>query len=232
MSLNATLTISTWAAVGATTAVTMRSITAAHLRGPAAFRSHHSIEQVTVAQAPRPPPDDGLAIGQAAITAVLFGMLAWRFGVRIELLAFSCLAALGVPLAVIDAVTMRLPRQLVHPLYPICVSPLALAAVIEDDGPRFARAAAGMFVLLVAYLVTAVLSHGGLGAGDVRAAGPIGLTLAWAGWSALLAGTLFSLVIFSAMATLAKCGVNSRLRQEWPFGPAMFGGAFLAILTR
>jgi leader peptidase (prepilin peptidase) / N-methyltransferase len=87
-----------------------------------------------------------------------------------------------------------------------------------------------MAVLFASYFLTALLSHGGLGAGDVRAAGPIGLALAWLSWSTLLAGTLLSLLCFAAMATASKNTTNSAPPQELPFGPAMFSGTFFAIL--
>jgi leader peptidase (prepilin peptidase)/N-methyltransferase len=164
-------------------------------------------------------------------TAALFGLLAWRFGPRLELLAYSYLAAAAVPLSVIDAFEKRLPRQLVLPLYPACVALFGLAAAMNGDGTRFVRAVSGMVVLLAAYFATAVLSHGGLGAGDVRTSGPVGLALAWLGWPTLLAGTLFSLLCFTAMAVSTKEAAKSFLGQEFPFGPAMFSGTFFAILT-
>jgi leader peptidase (prepilin peptidase)/N-methyltransferase len=168
--------------------------------------------------------------GQVAVTAILFGLLAWRFGPHPELFAYSYLAAVAVPLSVIDLFEMRLPRRLVLPLYPVCVALFALAAATSGDGTRFARAAGGMLVLLAAYLMTAVLSNGGLGAGDVRASGPVGLALAWLSWPTLLAGTLVSFLCCALMAMSTRDTTTSLPRREVPFGPAMFGGAFFAIL--
>jgi leader peptidase (prepilin peptidase)/N-methyltransferase len=218
MSLTATWIIPGWTAVGAVTAVATQPITMGYLAKP-----------TTPNRAPRPPPPrSGAGIGQVAVTATLFGLLAWRFGPHVELLAYSYLAAAGVPLSLIDLLELRLPRRLVLPLYPACVAFFGLATVVNGDAARLGRALGGMVVLLAAYLTTAVLSRGGLGAGDVRASGPIGLALAWLSWAALFTGTLVSLLCLTAMAASAR---DPLLRREVPFGPAMFIGTFFAILT-
>jgi hypothetical protein len=70
----------------------------------------------------------------ASITACLFGLLAWRVGVRPELLAYSALAAVCVPLATIDVLEQRLPAKLLMPTYPIVAALLALAALMGHNG--------------------------------------------------------------------------------------------------
>jgi hypothetical protein len=69
---------------------------------PARRQAHPLIEAVTL----------------ASVTACLFGLLAWRVGVRPELLAYSALAAVGVPLAVIDVLEQRLSTKLLMPATP------------------------------------------------------------------------------------------------------------------
>lgn len=70
-----------------------------------------------------------------------------------------------------------------------------------------------------------------MGAGDVLAAGPIGLALAWLSWSTLFAGTLISLFCFVVMVISLRMMSHSAARQEFPFGPAMFAGTFVAVLA-
>lgn len=229
MSLNATSLIAGWTAVGTATAGALRPITSQYLTGLTPHQGLIAPIRVRPDSAPRPPP--GLVAGQTVTTAVLFGLLAWRFGPHLELLGYSYLAAVAVPLSVIDMLEMRLPRQLVLPLYPACLGLFGVAAAGNDDGARFMRAVTGMVLLLAAYLVIAVWSRGGLGAGDVRLAGPIGFALTWLDWSALFAGSLFSLLCAAAIATSSPNTGDSLLRREFPFGPAMFAGTFLALLT-
>jgi leader peptidase (prepilin peptidase) / N-methyltransferase len=43
-----------------------------------------------------------------------------------------------------------------------------------------------MAILAAFYLILALISGGGLGAGDVKLGGLLGLTLAWLSWAALV----------------------------------------------
>jgi leader peptidase (prepilin peptidase)/N-methyltransferase len=68
----------------------------------------------------------------------------------------------------------------------------ALAAVVDGHGHALLRAAVGMIGLPATYLTVALLSRGGLGAGDIRLAALVGLALAWRSWTALTTGTLMA----------------------------------------
>jgi hypothetical protein len=71
-------------------------------------------------------------------TSVLFGLLGWRFGAAIELLAFSALALFGIRLAMIDLAELRLPTALVMPLYP-----MVLGLLSSRPCPRLAELGRG-----------------------------------------------------------------------------------------
>lgn len=171
------------------------------------------------------------AVLLALVTSVLFGLLAWRFGATAELVAFSVLALVGMRLAVIDLAELRLPTALVMPLYPTTLGLLGLAAMADGSYVDLLRAALGMVVLPVAYLAVAVLSRGGIGGGDVRLAGPVGLVLAWQSWPAVAAGTVIAFVYANlAVLTLLSSGRATRYTAI-PFGPAMLAGAFTFTLV-
>jgi len=76
-------------------------------------------------------------------TAVLFGLLGWWVGVRPELLADSALAAVCVPLAVIDLVEQRMPARLLLPAYPSLAVLFGLAAAVEHNAAAMLRSCAG-----------------------------------------------------------------------------------------
>lgn len=167
------------------------------------------------------------ASASALATAALFGLLAWRLGLSAELLAYSSLALFGVPLALIDLTELRLPTALILPLYPLTMGLLGLSAMIDGTYPDLLRAETGMIVLPATYLAVALLSRGGVGAGDIRLAGPIGLLLAWQNWTAVIAGTMLAFVY--ATHTRIVAGRKNR-RTQVPFGPAMLGGMFTVVL--
>lgn len=164
------------------------------------------------------------------VTAILFGLLAWRVGVRAELLAFSCVALAGVPLATVDLAQLRLPTSLVWCSCLVTFVLLALAAIVDGDGHALLRAVGGMVALPAAYLAIALLSRGGFGAGDVRLAALVGLVLGWRSWTAVTMGTVIALS-YAGVASLAAVAVGRLSRRSpVPYGPAMLAGAFTVVL--
>lgn len=168
------------------------------------------------------------ALGVA--TAIVFGLLAWRIGPRAELLVDSCLAALCVPLAAIDLSEHRLPNKLLLPAYPVLLGLLGLAASYDRDATPILMALAGMSSLLVFYLAIALISGGGLGAGDVRLAGVLGLALGWRGWQTLIVGALLGLVYAGLAGLIMILLRRATCHTCVPLGPALIGGAFTALL--
>jgi leader peptidase (prepilin peptidase)/N-methyltransferase len=167
----------------------------------------------------------------ALVTSVLFGLLAWRFGVTVELLAFSVLALVGMRLAAIDLVELRLPTALIMPLYPAILGLLGLATAVDGTYLDLLRATLGMVVLPAAYLAVAMVSRGGIGAGDVRLAGPVGLVLAWQSWTAVVAGTVIAFVYANIAAMVLISNGRATRHTPLPFGPAMLAGAFTFVLV-
>lgn len=167
----------------------------------------------------------------ATATATMFGLLAWRIGLHPDLAADACLAAAGVLLAAIDLIEHRLPSVLVVPLYPAVAGLLGLAGLLGHEPARLLRAGLGMIALLVFYLVIALLSRGGLGAGDVRLAGVLGLALAWRGWTTLLLGTVLGLLYAAVAGAVLIILRRADRRTRIPFGPALLAGAFTALLV-
>jgi leader peptidase (prepilin peptidase)/N-methyltransferase len=162
-------------------------------------------------------------------TAVLFALVGLRFGLSWELPAFLFLAAAGVLLAVIDLRHRLLPNRVVLPSLAIGAALLTLAAAADGTWPALLRAVLGGGVLFAVFLVLALISPRGLGMGDVKLAGLVGLYLGWLGWDAVLLGAVAGFVIQALLAVVLLAGRWIRLRGELPFGPAMLLGALVAI---
>jgi leader peptidase (prepilin peptidase) / N-methyltransferase len=171
------------------------------------------------------------AVMPALVTSVLFGLLAWRFGATIELLAFSALALIGVRLAMIDLAELRLPTALVMPLYPVILGLLSLTAAVDGNYLDLLRAEIGMLALPTAYLIVALLSQGGIGAGDIRLAGPVGLVLAWQSWTAVAVGTVIAFVYANIAVLTIHANGGATRHTPVPFGPAMLAGVFTFALV-
>lgn len=147
----------------------------------------------------------------------------------IALAGFLYLAAITVALALIDLDTHTLPNKIVLPAYIVGGVVLLSASVLSGDWGALLRAVIGMAAMFIAYLLMALAYPGGMGLGDVKLAGVLGLYLAWIGWGALLVGAfaafvlggLFSIVLLALRKVNRKSGI--------PFGPWMLGGAWVGV---
>lgn len=159
----------------------------------------------------------------------MFVLVALRFGPAWELPAFLWFAGSGVLLTVIDLQHRLLPNRVLAPATGIGALLLAVAAAGEHDWAGLLRAGLGAAVLFTVFLVLALISPGGLGMGDVKLAGLLGLYLGWLGWSAVVVGAVAGFVVQALLAVVLLAGRRIGLHGELPFGPAMLVGAAVAI---
>jgi leader peptidase (prepilin peptidase)/N-methyltransferase len=163
-----------------------------------------------------------------ALAAVALGAVAGAVGAAPELPAYLWLAAVGVTLAVVDAETLRLPDRLTLPSYPAGVVLLAIPA----DWSALGRAVLAAAVAGAAALVLAVLApRGGLGFGDVKLLGVLGLFLGWLGWGVLVVGVALGFTLGAVVAIGMLASRRAGLRDHLAFGPWLIAGALVAVVA-
>jgi leader peptidase (prepilin peptidase)/N-methyltransferase len=165
------------------------------------------------------------------LTAAVFAVLALRFGPHPVLVAFCYLGAVGVALAFIDARLRRLPDALTLPSYPVALALLGVAALAgPDGGRRLLTALAGLAGAWLLFVAQALIYPAGIGWGDVKLSGLLGLYLGWLGVGALITG-LFAGYLLAAVAALALLAARRASRTSHiPFGPFLLAGTLIAIL--
>ncbi|MBX9718999.1 MAG: prepilin peptidase [Microbacteriaceae bacterium] len=146
------------------------------------------------------------------------------------LIAFLYLAAVSIALAAIDLDTHRLPNAIVLPSYLVGVVLLGGAALLAADPISFVRSAAGAGILFALYMALALISPRGMGMGDVKLAGVIGLYLGWVGWSALAVGALAAFLIGGLVGIGLILARRASRSTGIPFGPWMLAGAWVGII--
>ena len=152
------------------------------------------------------------------------------FGLTWELPAYLYLTAVGVALAFIDLDTKRLPNALTLPSYPIVAGLLLLPAVVYSQWGDFGRAMLGGLGLFVFYLLLALVYPAGMGMGDVKLSGTLGMALAWLGWGEWLVGSFMAFLLGAFVGLGMMLFRGAGRKSAIPFGPFMLGGALLGIL--
>ncbi|WP_395402407.1 prepilin peptidase [Arthrobacter sp. UC242_113] len=160
------------------------------------------------------------------------------------LAACAYFAVMAVRLTVIDVRHHLLPNRIVFPSYGIAGAlllgaVLTLAAVEPSGLPDGAaslfgvpalRIAAGGAVLWLFYFVLRLVYPPGMGFGDVKLAGVLGLYLGYLGWPHVFAGTFAAFLLggFWSIGLLALR--RGTLKSAIPFGPFMLAGAAAAMV--
>ncbi|HEX2771272.1 MAG TPA: prepilin peptidase, partial [Micromonosporaceae bacterium] len=136
-------------------------------------------------------PSPGWAV-TVPLSATAWAAVAAAVGLTPALPAFLLLAALAVPLALIDLKVLRLPDPLVSTAFLGGVALLAVAAAAEGTPDDLLRALAAAALSGVAYVVLALIPGSQLGFGDVKLGAVLGLYLGWLGWFAVVAGVVLT----------------------------------------
>jgi len=162
-------------------------------------------------------------------TGVLFVLVFWKFGLGLEFIAYAYLASIAVVLTVIDLAVHRLPDVLVLPAYPVLLVLFAAECLVTGEWWPLATAAIGGTILFALYFAAALVYPGGMGFGDVKLAGVLGLALGWLGWGPLVIGSFAAFLIGGLVGIALIATKKAGRRSGIPFGPFMFAGAAVGI---
>lgn len=163
-------------------------------------------------------------------TAGLFVAVTLRLGASPAVPAFWLFVAVLVAVAAIDVEHRIVPNRIVYPALAASVPLLGLAAWAEHAGSALAGAAIGGAVAFVALLVIHLVQPRGMGFGDVRLAGVIGIYLGWLGLPevavGLFVGFLAAALVGVGLVALGRSGPRARI----PFAPFLALGAMASFL--
>jgi len=168
-----------------------------------------------------------VGVAWASLTFRLGGQAEWSL-----LPAYLYLGAVGAVLTLIDIDVHRLPDLIVLPSYPIVFVLLLVPTVVTGQWGALLRAVLAGLVLFVGYLVLALVSPGGagLGLGDVKLAGVLGLLLGWLGWSPAIVSVPAAFLVGGVIALLLLVTRRASRKSHIAFGPSMILGAWVALM--
>jgi len=171
------------------------------------------------------------AAGTSMLTGLLFAATAQRFGANPALPAFLYLAAVGVTVAVVDLRSHRLPNALTLPSYPAAAALLGMAAVAGSGSGSLGRALLGGAASYLLLLTLRLATPRGVGFGDVKLAGILGMYGGWLGWSAWTLSLLTASLYAGAVGVVLLASGRAWLRSRGAVGPYLVAGALTAALV-
>lgn len=143
--------------------------------------------------------------------------------------ALTLLGVVGVWLSVIDILSHRLPNRIIFPSYPAAGVLLIAAALAAGDWGRLVSLTGGAAALWVFYFILRLIYPAGMGFGDVKLAGVLGLYLGFVGWSFLLWGTFAAFLLGGLWGVILIVSRRATAKSAIPFGPFMIVGAGLVL---
>lgn len=177
-------------------------------------------------------------------TGAAFAFIAWggaqvglvsadsSLGVALSVsIAFLYLAAISIALALIDLDTRRLPNVIVLPGYPILLVLFAVATLCGAPVESLLRALVAGAALFAFYALLRAMRPGGMGGGDVKLAGVLGLALGWVGWGAVVVGAFAAFVVGGVVGIILMLTRRVSRKSAIPFGPWMLVGAWVGIFA-
>ena len=182
-----------------------------------------------------------------AITGIVFLVVSLRFApafldqllvspalaaaAGLEWVAFLYLGAISVALAAIDLDVRRLPDRIVLPAYAVGLVLLGGADLLRSDLAAFGTAAAVAGASALLYGVLWFAKPGGMGLGDVKLAGVLGLFLGQLGVEQAVAGVAGAFLLGGSFGVALLIIGAAKRGTAIPFGPWMLAGAWLGILA-
>jgi leader peptidase (prepilin peptidase) / N-methyltransferase len=138
---------------------------------------------------------------------------------------FLVLAWALLCVSLIDAATRRIPNRISYPLAPALLVLLGAAGLAGGEPGTALRALLGGVAGFSALLALALISPRGMGMGDVKLAGSLGIALGYLGWGHVLLG-IFGGFFLGGVVAIVLLATKLRTRKDLlPFGP------YLAIST-
>jgi leader peptidase (prepilin peptidase)/N-methyltransferase len=162
-------------------------------------------------------------------TGITFALLAWHYGLGPTLGIMVFYACLFIVISVIDLEHSLILNKVV---YPSMVVALLLALVPQPWLTRWiiagiANAAIGGAIGFGIFFLIAIISRGGMGWGDVKLAGLIGLAT---GFPLVFLSIIMAAILGGIVAIGMVIAKKKGRRQTIPFGPFLAVAAMITLL--
>lgn len=161
---------------------------------------------------------------------VVFAGAVWVADDPLLIPAFVVFGAVTLILGVADVRAKLIPNRILYPGGAAALALLAVGALAIGDVAAVLRMAAGGAAYFGVLFIVAVIARGGFGFGDVKLAALLGAFTAFESVRIFLIGIFFTGMLGGIPALVLLATRRARPKDELPYGPAMIGGAWAALV--
>jgi leader peptidase (prepilin peptidase)/N-methyltransferase len=168
----------------------------------------------------------GRILGMELGTGILFAYLYWQLGPSADLAIAAIYGSFFAVILIIDLEQGLILNKMVFPAMLMALI-LSLFSSDLETVPSFASAAGGGGLGLGLFIIIAIVSQGGMGWGDVKLAGLIGLV---AGFPLVLVAVMLAVLTGGLVAIILLVLKLRERKQTLPFGIFLAIGAVVTLV--
>lgn len=171
--------------------------------------------------------------GAVVASALVGGSLGWLLGRDAVLALLWPLVPVAVLLGYVDWHTRLLPKVVVLAATGYALAFGLVRWPVVGDHSELLRGVIALVVVRTLFWVLWFVRRAGMGFGDVRLAGLLGLVLGYVGWSEVVVGLYAAFLGFAVPFVLLALARRDRsvMRRAYPFGPFLLAGAWIGLLV-
>lgn len=163
------------------------------------------------------------------VTALLFATVAVRLGADWALPGFLVVLAGLVAISAVDLELFIVPNRILYPTLFVAAPLLLIAAGLSHDWSSARTSALGGVLAWGLLLTIHLISPRGMGFGDVRLAGLIGMMLGWLSLGHVIVGLFLGFLTASVVGVGLILGGRRGRKDKVPFGPFLAVGAVITV---
>jgi len=166
----------------------------------------------------------------AVVSAAVLGAFAARIGADVVLAAYDVFGLSMVAISAVDLEKYIIPNRIIYPTLALMIPLFVVASAVDHRWGSFGRAAISGAVAFSGFFVLHVAVPKGMGFGDVRLAGVIGLAIGWLGFGHAFVGFFAGFVLGAAIGIVFIVVTGGGRKTRIPFGPFLAAGAVLSVV--
>jgi leader peptidase (prepilin peptidase)/N-methyltransferase len=170
-------------------------------------------------------------MASAVLTGGLFAGLAVHFGTDVVLVPLAVFFAVLVAVSVTDLSYRLVPRWLLYWSLVLMVPLLVMASTVNQQWGHLTTAAIGGATAFAVFFAIWWLMPRGMGFGDVRLAGVIGLATGYLGLVHAYLGFLIGFLAGLGFGVVMMVVLGSGGKTRIPFAPALAVGAVVTVFV-